>query len=1762
MKKLITIQTFIFFLFVSCVGTIEDKNPETTKNTKNKSLPVSFNGLTRAVPVSHDKVELYFFPATGKPEDLVYLIYINNGQVPLEVKSNAFFTDPSGAYVYTVNDLRVNTTYSFAVGVRDLKNGSESNDNSTLFATTFLNRTANFKGATSAAPASGENGQTQIVVNWISAEVKGTSLAKSEDPVAYDVRYMKASDGSPNLLFDKNNSAVTSLPEPSSLGGNPVINKDSSRTITGLSPDTQYYFLVRCIHKDYVNHTTDINYKLEENTKVVTARTLSSDGDFAWNNQSVKLSTPLGSNGLTQIDVSWDGATGPFREYRLYIEKVGDTDADENNLPGSLTDADISSMNVSNDYTIIDASAIGNRVTGLDSYAYYDIRIAACKNVSCDLAGGNALISDSLVSRIVPRIAPFNGLVDIQDPTDNNSPDVIKLKFDSPVVSAGYLSELRVYCYDGKNDSGPVELEYNTAYDDGDAGNDHICEGITRSTPIQSISSYPNFEEIELQAASFVPSDNKTITDDEFCFSIVPVVSGTDYMFEDVTNAVVKCQRIRIRVPTITQFPGLNNSCSSDTSSLTVSWNAPNGGLFDQYELFYKEDNGQPFSFAEALDSGHPNNGDYTSIETSNTQETIASLFSGRNYQLGVLTYLEDDSNNKIYSELNAGIVNCQTKLPGVRFDEWVDLFAVGPKVDGRIPKDSNGRQSYMLETLNQFAQPIEVQVASLSGAGTGDGLPDYSVSTNFTNKFEDISLSVMHDGTYGAYSGVAGNGLARYSNSGIVRLVWNDVYFEGDTNNTMSAKITEVGDDLNAKSDRQFGYKVYRSVDGGNTWIDLTDEDFDYQDSANAGLIHPVSNYQDRNRVNSFETKTVGIFTDYSVRHFEDDAGVARAREYYYRIIPVFDGKELNFEREDSNPQHTIKVLLPPPNMAFVSRLMANRQACKEIGKSYSKDLRDYYTCTYNGLGATSLSKPSVVGQTVYDLGGDLLIDRYELGCNYTRGDKELDDSVYTGDHRDFDGYADNNQKFKGCLISQDASAAQEKGSFHPSEEYDSYSQFFVGDCTGEGFEILSRRSDTCGDGRNTYQRNYHLPGLHSGIVSSEPACTLEDELLINLLDPYSLDNGDMVDFAAHSENLAVYYYRSLNNQDRYAYEYRGANNDTIDFQGHDGYRASSCAVNIPVEDSNGKIYSRWLPVNHLAQLRHDGDNVDILDNTVSEIEQNNDFFDNSNNKVLSVSELRQSDNQRYVASTPIAKVFSSNNAKLPPLDGLSQSEFNRVCQAYEIEVGQAEDDGTSYVRTREKKQKRLMRRTEGIIASAHPKAFNETTANNIELGSHNTNFSDSGSFSDGCNTYEREANMSDQDIAEVESGAYMKTTYVEYNSIRPAVLTGSSLFDPFSHNPSDLDEESYNDQNTQGCTSRYGVQDLIGNVSEFSSENFACDYQEDKLWLTLFNLIGNRDKTQSIPYSSINSGNGNGYDRIYKLGELGIWRETNVNSGRCSVYRAGSDRDGVPFLASNGVTMTPIFNDFGELNTSLIQIQTGIDQLNLDYLRSGDGILMDYGEGSFLPPLSKNDALALQFSEASGDPKIERVQDRRDAVGSSDPRRGRFFNPIIGFPLLCGENSCDQADDDNTKITTAPLLALNADLDSDDVEIDNFPTGNSQIYSDGMSEVISDQVIYREDGNGQRIFNYIDSIDAKNDTDESNDEYTTDAGDEALNTGEEYARTYFRTDRGATLFYLNFGSSKLPGSGRYTAEQKGQTDFNQGAFSDVGARCAVKFQ
>ncbi len=139
-------------------------------------------------------------------------------------------------------------------------------------------------------------------------------------------------------------------------------------------------------------------------------------------------------------------------------------------------------------------------------------------------------------------------------------------------------------------------------------------------------------------------------------------------------------------------------------------------------------------------------------------------------------------------------------------------------------------------------------------------------------------------------------------------------------------------------------GYHVFRSDDG---------EDGVYTQLTSTALGAAVYSYSDSSLDNDLDVGKI----------------------FWYQVKPLA-GNGLIMDTNFSYSK--LRVVAPPANMALVHRRIANKQICSSIGATPDKS--NHNRCAYYGPGSTLIA-----GSYYYDLGHDLLVDRFEAGCSYT---------------------------------------------------------------------------------------------------------------------------------------------------------------------------------------------------------------------------------------------------------------------------------------------------------------------------------------------------------------------------------------------------------------------------------------------------------------------------------------------------------------------------------------------------------------------------------------------------------------------------------------------------------------------------------------------------------------------------------------------------------------------------------------------------------
>ena len=1613
MNLFIKIVLLVFTVsFVSCVGTIADKNAQSSLNMKGdeEAAIEKFNGLLSVTPVAHDKIELVFEPVDIEANKVSYQIYVNNSEYPYVLSGTSLENSKTveGNYLYTMIGLNLNTSYEFnikAILVGGSKRASRLDPNKALSTRTFANETANFMGVSSVELGIGNRSQDTVTVKWIPAEIKGTSLnIKANDPIAYEVIYWAKGLNKVSKQFP--NSIV-----------NPTLNKSSYEIITDLAPATTYFFQVRAIHRNYASQIlNDASYKREMNNKVIritTANEVNQDLSFINLNELV-VSNPIVKRGREEVDLSWYAAWGNegLYYYKVVYKKVNATifehlqdqigTFDDVKLDPSLTIVDMTSADLK------------NTISGLTPKDWYQFKVFVCKTFTNPSTDEECPIyTPYKSSQIKPVLAPFTGILTISNPSSLSNLKQLTLNFDAPMVDSGHVDQMLITCYNPTDHTKKIQLPLNGTSTGGATGVTN-CDNIRYLNGITPMPTTKNGFSTLKSLAVEVDQNTMTTGNKTYCFSISPAITYTDLdpalAMDKMNDPVVKCFTPKISAPTMAEFPGREDACSISGSSISVSWGSPTGGVYSNFVVFYKEklNANDYFSFPDAVNeylANTQNNYKYATVTDATFTYKIQNLSEGKDYFVGVLALLNTVSPAvKEFSKFNTKTGECKLPTPRPIFSEWVDLLALGPKVDGLAEGLALGDETLevkLYETFDDDNSPIEIDKENLT----------YQLNQKEFNN----GVARLDKNNPGVYY--------RSNNEGMIRLVWKDISLTNGEYLSDFIVRDETASGTNGtkpRGSRLYGYKVYRSEDNRQSWTDLT----------TTGPIYPVNLYQNTNVPTSY-SKSGGVqtpavttlvkFDDYTVSNvknasFADD--VEKARIYWYKVVPYFLGKEQEYGDATNPDHHIIRVTLPPKNMALVHRQIANRASCLEMQKSINKRAGAHYSCSYNGIGASGLEMPWQKGNTVYDLGGDLLVDRFELGCAFTRGNKDgtshrsnTFDAATTNDLGNFQGCINNSPSTYEPFSTTDIPWANDSRKVLPGDCFNKDRDVFAYSETNDPALCPvdpESSTDISFYGRYRYPGGRQNASNPTGSNRNLVTCNEKFNDLFPLFPSAFFLRVNGNNFPTQGEYGAVYHSRRQH-QDSWDYsrtltyhgaiqsgEKEGATNVAKKFLGisadnskSGSRRGSACSVNLSYLNESNQYIPRWIPVNYLISgirsLSYDGSDNLLASRTkvfynkkFSELASDTDLYGSVEVAYPGGSGARSFANN-FLKDKPIIKVAVSNNSKLPPVEGFSQLDIAKTCEAFKVQVGIKKTTG-SFVPTSNVLSKRLFRKKEFSIAASWPANYDETKLVSYESGS--------SSSAGSCNNSSK--------ITSGNSAPFVDKAFSAGNTYRPffpnhtedvnfngLLITGSSRLDALNS----LDH-------SEKCVSRFGIQDLIGNLAEVSSEEIFCDFRAEttaKMWVGDYRFgveTAGIDKTKSLPYipgrwyNSTKTGSGN-----LSTGAVRVMVEENIdnNTGACSTV----DRTLPAISYLNGVNIIPIKKQDGSWNYDIISNSKTQDQAGIDTLRNGDGSFLTFGKDKLVTALDKGGK--IKVSDYS------------------------YFNPVLGLPILCGAGANCSINTDN---------------------------------------------------------------------------------------------------------------------------------------------------
>lgn len=618
-----------FSTLYSCVGVVEQKDLPITKGFEGTRNPVQFLGVHDAIAISDTAVEVYFFPANLRAEDITYIINFDGNTTPITIPGVNLRPDYRGLLSHTVRGLNINTTYNFSVQAKDqFENVSTSNERRS--ATTFSNVTANFVGVSNIRNVPGADGLTALLVEWPEAQRLGTDFSpKDGDVTSYIITLVDSDQLTPGDMNDQ------SFGEPARKVV-VVPGTQTSRVVNGLQPGTTYHVQVRAVHDAFSEFGSIPTYKLEQNNYYLTATTLSSDSEGIIYDASVVSAARLnGSAGLNSVSVTWDRANGGFDHYRVYYNNTETTTfSTASHLNTTCDGPTTPGVNVPCKKLSFNASQ--TTISGLSPLTNYEVNVVICVDIDCS----QRFLFERREAFTDPGIAIFGGITSVEGPKDASRLDRVFINISTPDVSSGNIDGLL------------VEIQPRTE--------DSIDEPVLLNHPLDSSLNTTDFEVLNFEfstATSVEITGVNPLSAEEYCFKVFPFIYVDGAVEEQRGSFGERCVLISLDAPSQDQFTGVASSFFDDaTNTFEAAWVPPTRGLFDQYIVYLRTDGGA-FSFAQAV-AGDSN---YLRYEVSKDDDSwsVAFLPSG-NYSVGILTYFSGiaDANDpgKGYSGFNNNI--------------------------------------------------------------------------------------------------------------------------------------------------------------------------------------------------------------------------------------------------------------------------------------------------------------------------------------------------------------------------------------------------------------------------------------------------------------------------------------------------------------------------------------------------------------------------------------------------------------------------------------------------------------------------------------------------------------------------------------------------------------------------------------------------------------------------------------------------------------------------------------------------------------------------------------------------------------------------------------------------------------------------------------------------------------------------------------------------------------------------------------------------
>jgi hypothetical protein len=607
------ILIFIVMLLAGCVGVIEELKPPTTKGQDIPTSVLPFQGIHAAVPISNERVEVFFFPASGTPDTITYVISYDGSPNPETVPGETLRPDFRGLLRHTIKGLTIDSSYSFKVEAFD-STGRSSSSNKVVSAKTFSNKTAIFDGVGSVNNTSGSDSFFSLTVNWTEAIRLGNDFIANEvDVYEYVITILDGDFLSPADLF--NPIYTEPLRRQLIVPGN-----QKSRKVTGLRPGTEYHIHVAAMHHGLTQpYGANPSYLSESNSRYITMSTLANDeSGVIYEPSNITANRLNGSAGLTSARVEWDAVVGGFDHIRIYYAPQSIA-FNQNTHVQSLCAGPAPGIDIPcKKMGFNDLSTI---VTGLAPLTLYEFNVLICMDADCSAR----FTFNAVTTYTDPGVANFNGVLAINDPANVNELGSLNIIIDPIDLNSGNINGLIVELMERTAGDGPFA----------DTILNHPTDDDLNTTQFEVLDfDYTNAQSIRVRginSTSPIP----------YCFKVYPYTyDESNEIVMHSTGVVPFCHGPSLSTPTAAQFQGIaSNIVDLFFPSVTLTFTAPTSGLYSEYRLFYRYfptgDTVTNFSFSDAVNNqaGYF----YYQIPSSAELFTLDFLPPGT-YQFGLLS--------------------------------------------------------------------------------------------------------------------------------------------------------------------------------------------------------------------------------------------------------------------------------------------------------------------------------------------------------------------------------------------------------------------------------------------------------------------------------------------------------------------------------------------------------------------------------------------------------------------------------------------------------------------------------------------------------------------------------------------------------------------------------------------------------------------------------------------------------------------------------------------------------------------------------------------------------------------------------------------------------------------------------------------------------------------------------------------------------------------------------------------------------------------